>query len=37
MHDGAINMTFYLNDKNVCTSAANYGGTDGGLNVGSDK
>ena len=37
LHDGGVNMTFYLNGKNVCSSQALYGGTDGGLAVGGQK
>jgi hypothetical protein len=37
LHDGAVNMTFYLNGKNACSSRAIYGGTDGGLAVDGQK
>jgi hypothetical protein len=30
-------MTFLVNGKNVCSSQAEYGGTDGGFAVGGQK
>jgi len=37
LHDGGINMTFFVNGKESCSSSAVYGGTDGGLVVGDQK
>ena len=37
MHDGGLNMTFYVNGKSKCTSEAVYGGTDGGISANDQK
>lgn len=37
LHDGGVNMTFFVNGKEACSSQAVYGGTDGGLKVGEQK
>jgi hypothetical protein len=37
LHDGGLNMTFFVNDKPACRSKAIYGGLTGGLNIGSEK
>jgi hypothetical protein len=37
LHDGGLNMTFYVNDKPACKSKAIYGGLTGGLNIGTEK
>jgi hypothetical protein len=37
LHDGGLNMTFFVNGNPSCTSKAVYGGSDGGLKIGSEK
>jgi hypothetical protein len=37
LHDGGVNMTIYVNGKNVCSSKAIYGGTDGGFAINEQK
>jgi hypothetical protein len=37
LHDGGLNVTFQVNGQDKCTSNAIYGGTDGGMTVGSEK
>jgi hypothetical protein len=36
LHDGGINMTFYVNGNQACTSKAVYGG-EGGMSVDGAK
>jgi hypothetical protein len=37
MHDGGINATLFVNGKQVCSSRALYGGTDGGTFIDGQK